>query len=62
MKAHEQLEQVFRETFSPILRSLDGWIVLIKDESITSRKNAIIDRLRSALVVKVGKLMADSPR
>ena len=62
MKAHEQLEQVLRETFSPTLRSLDGWIALIKDESITSRKNAIIDRLRSALVVKVGKLMEDCPR
>ena len=62
MKVHEQLEQVFRGTFSPTLRSLDGWIALIKDESITSRKNAIIDRLMSALVVKVGKLMADSPK
>ena len=41
---------------------IPGSMALIKEGTFTSRKNAIIDRLRSALVVKVGKMMADGPR
>ena len=53
---------LLRETFSRTLRSLDGWMAIIKDETLASRKNADIGRLGSALVVKVGKLIADSLR
>ena len=44
MKTLEQLKKVFREAFSLTLRSLDGWMALMKGETFAIRKNIDVQR------------------